>query len=76
MKALPIVGIKLNKLWLARVPIERRITMEREMRLLLLFLLLLALGSFWACSSPQVAVDKVQVVYSGNMWGYLEPCPT
>ncbi len=42
----------------------------------LFLLLLLAFSLFYACSSPQVAVDKVQVIYSGNMWGYLEPCPT
>ncbi len=41
-----------------------------------LFLLFLALGLLSACSTGEEVKEKVQIIYSGNMWGYLEPCPT
>jgi len=41
-----------------------------------LLLLFMFFNLFYACSSPQKAKNKIQVIYSGNMWGYLEPCPT
>jgi len=48
----------------------------RKSHLWFLLFLLLAFILFSACSPPEKTKDKIQIIYSGNIWGYLEPCPT